>query len=417
MASLKNLLYQNFKITISRKEHKDVLNYVTRYESMPKNALALNTDLLGVDKIVFTDSNISDLFSIFHIDINEFKKVVNMADGITPEFNTVSNPYNILIIYLCHMVTLNKQLSSKDIFKFQNALLNMLHYSFFTSKVRSMLPYGADKSVMQYTVDHLSGKYMIKNSKSDTWKKLIDYRSKDVLSKNSIHKDAIGKFSGDDKITYMISDMKTRINKQIVGIVMRYHKNKEAGKGIDTESTVDHNKNGEKEIKAITTSLDSIITSLTANVTNLYEFIDPEMVDIVVRLTSNIKKEQMVSLLSGFSDIAIEQKKKGIADRIEGSGNSCILVGYRILLSELIQKTYRACILDKDVDLKSKVAILNKARRMYRSSMISDQDILTIKKSVEKMVIQHGGVTRSSTIASLKIGFIIYIILLTFKYM
>ena len=417
MASLKTILYRNHPITVSRREYKAVLNYVLRYESTPKNALALNTDLLGVDKIVFTDNNILELFSIFEIDMENFRESIHKADGITPEFLTTSNPYNILIVYLCHMVLLSNQLNNNDKHRFQNALLNMLHYSFFTSKVRSMLPYGADKSTMQYTLDHLSGKYMIKNPKTNTWKKLLDYKSKDILGKNSIHKDAIVKFSEDEKVTYMISDMKTRINKQIVGIVMRYHKNKEAGHKIDTDDTVRNNKNGEKEIKAITSSLDSTIASLTANVTNLYEFIDPEMIDIVIKITHNVKKEQMTALLTKFSDLAITQKKKGHADLIEGSGNSRILVGYRTLLSELIQKTYRACILDKDVDIKSKVSILNKTQRMYRSSMISDQDILVIKSSVEKMVVKSGGTSRASTIASLKIGFIIYIILLTFKFM
>ena len=417
MASLKNLLYQKYPLTISRKEYRQVVNYVLQYESLPQHALVLNTDLLGVNKMVFTDNDISTLFSIFNIDKAEFTKIAHSAEGIIPERSTTSNPYHLLVVYLCHMVTLGKQLNAHEKHTFQNMLLNMLHYSFFTSKVGSMLPHGADKPTMQYTIDHLSGKFMIKNPKTNTWKKLIDYKSKDILSKTSIHKDAIAKFSGDDKVTYMLSDMKTRINKQIVGIIMRFYKNKEEGKGIDTEGQIGERSNGEKEIKAITSSLDSVIESLVSNVTNLYEFIDPEMIDIVVKLTHNVKKEQLVSLLTRFSDLAIKQKKKNQLDLVKGSGSNTIYVGYRILLNELIQKTYRACILDKEVDLKSKVSILNKTRRMYRSSMISDKDILTIKSSVEHMVIQYGGSTRNSTVASLKISFIVYIILLTFKYM
>ena len=66
------------------------------------------------------------------------------------------------------------------------------------------------------------------------------------------------------------------------------------------------------------------------------------------------------------------------------------------------------------VNLKSKVAILMKASNLYRSSRISDPEILKIKSSVDAFVLDSKISKRESTLASLKIAFIVYIILLTF---
>ena len=66
--------------------------------------------------------------------------------------------------------------------------------------------------------------------------------------------------------------------------------------------------------------------------------------------------------------------------------------------------------------MKSRLAILDKVRNTFRSSRVNDPDILRIKDSVEHLVEIAKVTSRDSTKASLKIAFILYIILLTFDY-
>jgi len=91
--------------------------------------------------------------------------------------------------------------------------------------------------------------------------------------------------------------------------------------------------------------------------------------------------------------------------------------GFNILLTKLIQQTYRLVIADKKVDVRSKLSVLDKVMDVYRSSRISDPEVLLVKDSIDRFVKVHGDTRREATITSLKIGFILYIILLTFNYL
>ena len=116
------------------------------------------------------------------------------------------------------------------------------------------------------------------------------------------------------------------------------------------------------------------------------------------------------NVLMQFSAMATLQYQKGKGDTMDKSGK--LYEGYHILISNLIQRTYRACIVDKVKLVRAN--ILKKAINMYRSSRISDQTVLTIKDSVSKFVDDTKVSSRVATNASLKIGFIIYIILMSF---
>jgi len=292
----------------------------------------------------------------------------------------------------------------------------MLHYKFFTSIVNYNLPYGADESTMSYTINELSGKFYIKQENTPTWSLVIEDRSKDIINSNSIHNDTIKNFGPDDKVLYVITDTQTRIRKQLVTIIYKFHDNKKAGNKIISTSLVDEI-DGEKVLRSISGSLDGVSNKICSCVLNLNEFIDHELIDITVVLTKNIKADMLSNLLVNFSEIALNQQKNGDQELTKGTGNNEIIYGYKLLVSYIIQKTYRMCMLDKEVNMKSKIQILEKTRTLYRSSRINDRDILIVKNSVDYLVNKYTDSKRTSTNASIKIGFISYIILLSMKYL
>ena len=68
----------------------------------------------------------------------------------------------------------------------------------------------------------------------------------------------------------------------------------------------------------------------------------------------------------------------------------------------------------KKVKMTSKLAILQEVINLYKASRVSDPEILKVKESVEAFVLDTKMSSRDSTRASLKIAFIIYLMLLTF---
>jgi hypothetical protein len=413
--SLKEILYENFDISINKKNYLDVKKYVNEFEMRSTHMLALNTSLLGAYKIYFVTKDNNNLFNIFNIDINSFKEIVQSADNIDTDRLVTSDPYNIFVLWLAHQIR-KSSLSVRDKEDMQFLLFKMLHYKFFTSVVNHNLRYGADEEIMFYTIDELSGKFYIKHSDTPTWRLVMEARSKDIINPKSIHNNTITNFHPDEKILYVITDIQTRIRKQLVTIIMRFHENKKAGNRISSGS-MSSEIDGKKVLKVITSDVDSMIGRITNSVLNTNEFLDESMIKTSVVLTKNITTDLLTNLLISFSDVATVQQKHGDQELIEGTGNKQIIKGYKLLISNIIQKTYRQCMLDNNLDLGSRVQILSKTRNLYRSSRISNKDILLIKTSVEKLVEELSNSRRSSTNASLKIAFILYIILLSFKEM
>jgi hypothetical protein len=409
----KQMLLEKFPLHISRKHYDQMHKYVLGFELRPGCVEGLNSALLGVENMFFLPKDVQALFDIFDVDRELFKKTTLAHPEVNVDFKVASDPYNIFVVYLVYLVDksdLSRQ--QKDEFKLQ--LIKMLHYKFFTSVVGHQFPYKADRATMEKTIDSLNAKYDIKSRETPTWKLVIEKRSEDVIAPDSIHFKTLQQLPTFKDITYAISDMQTRIRSKVVNVSQRYYDTKKANDSIGTSSLVS-TIDGEKNIKSIEASYDVMISTITNDALNVNKFIDLSFIDLVVGLTNNIKADMLKALLVRFSEMATLQSRKGEQNKVTGKSGYSRLEGYKVLISSIIQKTYRACVVDKEVNMKSRLHILQKANNLYKSSRINDEDILVIKNSVDAFVESCELSRRPSTNASLKIGFITYIILLSFR--
>lgn len=411
--SLKEVLYNKFNIAITPTIANQITYMTEQWELKRTHHLCLNTSLLGIDNIFFTAGDQQHLFEICNISKEEFKSIVHKVNSIDTTRIVTSDPYNIFITWLAHL-TYNSKLpdKSKDILTI--TLFKLLHYKFFTSLVNHNFPYKANESIMRATIDNLSGKFDIKIKETSTWKLLIEAKSKDVIDKNSVHYKTIKTYSPDYKILYIISDIQTRLRTKIKLITREYYLNKDKDNKITSYGLVE-DIDGEKSIKSIVGSFDTMKSSIINKSMNTQNFLNHNYIKIVISLNKNLRPELLRSFLIWFSNRSIQQYKNHLLDHVEGKDDGMLYIGNNILISNIIQKTYRLCILDK-IDLASKLTVLEKTRNLYRTSRINDRDILIIKNSVENIINEFGIVKRESTITSLKIGFITYIMLLSFDY-
>ena len=410
--SLKQLCMERFNITITRRMIDQLVRICTLYEVRDDHVEALNSPMLGVNKIHFFDKDQRAVFDAFEIDRSEFADMISQS-GLNKDFKVSSDVYNVFTVYMAHCITksnLPNNLKYDGCF----ALWKMLQYKFFSSIVNHMLPYKPNPDVMQATLDGLSAKYDIVNKETNTWKLIMEARARELCSKdNNIHYHTIVNFTPDQKIVYVLSDVQTRLRTKIKLVVLEYYKTLEEGKKIASTTMTTDDVDGEKIVKELTGSLDNVISVICNKSLNANQFIRNDIVKIVVKLIPNIRPDMMRTLLMFFSNQAVVQYQKQKQDEIDKTGR--YLIGYRILITEIIQRSYRLCIMEK-VNLKSRLAILEKVRNTYRSSRINDPNILRIKDSVEHLVELTKISSRDSTKASLKIAFIVYIIMLTFDY-
>ena len=410
--SLKQLCMQRFNITITKRMIDQLVRVCTLYEVRDDHVEALNSPMLGVNKIHFFDKDQRAVFDVFEVDRNDFAKMIQQS-GLNKDFKVSSDVYNVFTVYMAHCImksSLPKSVQEEGCF----ALWKMLQYKFFSSIVNHMLPYKPNPDVMQATLDGLSAKFDIVNKETNTWKLVMEARARELCQKEgNIHYHSILNFTPDQKVVYVLSDVQTRLRTKIKLVVQEYYKTLEEGKRIASTTMTTDDLEGEKIVKELTGSLDNMIAVICNKALNANQFIRNDVVRIVSKLVPNIRPDMMRTLLMFFSNQSVVQYQKHKQDEIDKTGR--YLIGYHILITEIIQRSYRLCILEK-VNMKSRLAILDKVRNTFRSSRVNDPDILRIKDSVEHLVEIAKVTNRDSTKASLKIAFILYIILLTFDY-
>lgn len=419
--TLKQLFIERFDVPVSRRHIDQLVRHCLQYELRSNHPTVLNTALLGVETMHFLPKDQSALFEIFNIDRSLFQRCINQCPNIDKTRVVTSDDYNILTVWLAYCI-FKSSLPEKSKQDGLLSLFKMLHYKFFSSVVKNSFKFKANEQVMQATIDNLSLKFDIRKPETSTWKLVIEARSRDVFAPDSIHRRTLETFAPDvgplknpQSVTYVISDTQTRMRTKLVLIARQYYENKAKNNRIQSSSMVD-TIDGEKVLKDMTATFDTMIGNITNQVLVNSRFIRNDYIQLVCKMNNTVQPYMMRELLLKFSNMATAQYQQRKQYETSGVGSNTILLGYYELISNIIQKTYRACQLD-GTDMSSKMAILDKTRNMYRSSRIIDEGVQIVKNSVEHFVSEHSSSVRASTNASMKIAFILYIILLSFQYL
>ena len=412
--TLKQLLIESFDIPITLRQAQEAVKYVLRYEVRGENMMAFNTPMLAIHKAYFLPKDADGIFSLFNVYKPDFVRTIKKCTGINTSFNVTGNEFNLLIIWLVYL--LNKStLAQKVKYETQVALLKLLHYKFFTGKVATMFKHGANEGVMQYTIDNLSAKCDIKHTETNTWRLLIQDHVVKLLDKSSIHYNTLQNFTDDKAVIYVLSDAHTRLSTKIVNVAEEYYKNHAAGNSIGSTSLMATSEDGEKKLQAMKITLDNCINNVQNAVLNLSSFLNANDIKLAAGI-ANIRPEILREVLMAFSAVATDQYKARTGDEIKtDKQKNKLYVGYRVLIQELIQKTYRRCAA-VGCDMRSNVQILEKARDAYRASRILDVDILTVKNSIDYFITEHTKYTREATQVAARTAFVMYIMIMSFKH-
>ena len=401
---------------------RNLVEYCAMFETKNEHSAVLNTYLLGTVPIFFTDTDRSVFFSIIGgVQEKKIKEILRYAPGIEPSWVVLNDPYNQMIVYTAHRIaisTISEELKEQGLL----ALFKMLHYKFFTSLVFHYYKFGANKDIMESVIKSLSAKYDI--VKYGTWKKVIEVRSKDIFATDSIHFGTIYNFKYDADVIYVITDIQSRIRQKIRTINQIYREQKEKGDEIRSYGLVDEI-DGQKVITSSTNILDMMLSSMTQQIQSPARFVDNELIHVLSQQYSAVNESTFRIIVTMFSELAAVQSTSGDFEKIRIVKNENeygeevqfeIYEGLGKLTYELLQKSYRRCMIDK-VNMNSKIDILTKVKNIFSSSRISDEAIVTIKRSFTYFVSNCGETTRAATIASLTIVLILYIVIKSFDYL
>jgi hypothetical protein len=258
-------------VVISEKAILEVANLVIRFELRGEHPQAFNGPTLGVHPMRFdVPSDRDALFNIFGITELQLVNIVKTIQSVDMSRKVTSDVFNIFCIWLIHMSYV--YVRSKEVReKFQLDVMKYLHYRYFTSLVNHSFPHGANSGVMSAVINSLTNRFDI--VKHGTWKKTIEERCKDLLSKSSIHRTVLETGQDDKAFLYAISDTQSRMRDKVKEIATVYYNQHASGISIGHTSLVSE-VDGKKLIASPRAVVDSVVMSVVTEVANIREFID-----------------------------------------------------------------------------------------------------------------------------------------------
>lgn len=411
-STLRSVFSEKYRIDITPTVVNNLIHWCINYELYKDHPNVLNTPYLGVGDMYFTESNQNDIFNIFGVDKRQFAKDITTISTVDINRKVTSDPLNLFIVWVAHLMFIS---NIPETLKQQGmiTLFKIMHYKFFTSLLIHRFNFKSDLNVMIATIESLNNKFDI--VKYGTWKKAMEARSEDIVSHGSIHYKTLLHFKEDKGIFYVISDTQSRLRDKINIINSKYRELKEKGQSVELYSTVGTDIEGKKVIKDTSGTLSIMVANISQDILSTNNFIDTTNIKILCGLNKELKPYMLQSLLIRFSEIAAYQNKKNKLDEIKKVNDVEIIIGHRKIVEEIIQTTYRNCI-TSGANMNNKHDILRVAGNIYRSSQIQDPNILRVKRSVEAFVKTFPGTARFNTQLALRINLILYIILLSFKY-
>jgi len=413
---LYDVFSKELDIVVQNRHAKAIRALCIDFETRKQHPLTLNSQLVGVYPISFTPADASEIFDIFEVSKGEVEAIQNtVVDNrgfkvINRDFNVAGDTLNIFITWLLHLTHISKELSNKVRSEMLMDLMKLFEYKFFTSLLYNSFQYLCKEEVMKAAINRLTKQSDI--IRYGTWAKVLEAQAEKTL--DGIHRKTIQEYKDDKKIFYLITDTQTRVRDKLKNIFAIFKATKDIGDAIRSHSSTSE-MDGTKIVLNQVSVFDTMINGILAETVNIHAFLDDKALRIVSSMFNNIRADMLKYLITKFSEQANAQMLAGKLDLVELVNKKELYVGSRVLVTNIIQKSYRYC-LQEQVVINNKLAVLIKLKNIYSSSRISDVELYRVKESVSYFVDTASKSVRESTNSSLKLAFILYIIFKTFKY-
>lgn len=399
--------FSDYAIKLTPERVRAVVGSVISFEIERAHALALNTNVLGVHPIAFTPAHYSALFRTFDLSEDRIRAdIKRRIPAIRPEWKVVSDPFNLLSIWLLYLSGMYLKGPTKT--AFDMAVSKMLCYKFFTSLVKNFFRHGAKEAYMLATLESLNNRFDI--IRYGTWRGVIEAQCADLIAESSPHVDTLKSMVDDAKVIYVLSDMQTRLRQKLRLIANVYYEVEKRGEKIGSRSTTDTDLEGEKTISQMVSQTDSIISRMTVEVANVHRWYDRRLTDVVVARFSALSASHLGMVLELMSARAsMQQQSKQTTLTKKQSDGSTIYIGVPLLVSTVVRTIYRYCI-NNGVDVTNKAKVYTTMQSAFSASRTSDRDILDIKESVGALVSDAQVSQRPATLSSLRLAVVLYIV-------
>lgn len=395
--------FAKLNIGLNAREIRQMKALVSRFETRGTHPLALNAQVLGVDPVIFREEDRTALFDVFSVKEKDLKVMIKGIPTIDTTFRVSSDAFNLFSIWLVHLSFSLLKGSRQQAFAFDVA--RYLHYKYFTSLVRHNFPYGSKESQMQATMERLTRKFDI--TVHGTWKRVIEARCQDLLSKSSIHLKTLKEGRPDDAFLYVVTDTQTRMRDRIRNVVNVYYETRERGLEIRSRGTLREGEDG-AYLDERSSRVDTVVMNVTSEISNPRIFIEPKLVRQVASLSTSLTAASLSQVLTRLSQLANTQLRTRRLEVDMARKGKTVTVGIKALVGDIVRATYRHARRSKIPKTNRKAAFI-RMKNLYISSRALDEDIVGIKAKMDALLPQIADTRRETTRTALRTAILLYI--------
>lgn len=294
---------------------KAVLAFANNYVNCSEAHIRFfGNGLLSTD-IKWLPSDTNRYFSeILNADEEELQDAIFKEDSINPEHKVASNAFNLSVIYLTHR-TLVSSLPQAVKENVATKLLSILQYKFFSSILNHFFRWGVNPQLAQRTYESMNFKYDLRVHRN--WYALCESKSRNLISKQSIHIQTFLKFLDDEDIQYILTDTQTRCRSTIKNITELYYLVRSEGAGISVTSSL-MEMEGELGVRDLKRNSSQYRRYLMGIIGDSSTFVRQNLVDIVAEAnpSGNLNNfQESLYYLSSIYNHANERKVQDFVKR------------------------------------------------------------------------------------------------------
>ena len=370
MKDIKAVFDHHFRhLKIDREFVKRLLGYVHQYSTKNEEHINfLGSNLLGVYKLQYTRTDsqnwIEDILEVE--DWEQLEEDFHDLPTVHKEFNVAGSVLNMTFVYLSHRI-MASALLPKDKERAAVAVISMLHYKFLGSLFSNIFRLGrAQESVALALYESLSRKSLLK--RHQTWGRLVEARSEDVIGSDSIHNKTLTTGRDDKAMLYIVTDLQSRIRELILNLVGKYKELRDEDSRVLAEGrflSVD----GERVLRDADTDIAMLRREIPEVVRDYNDFLREELLNATNQLAPTSSERHTRQVLEYISEHSDDTRGVKVAEMVEQ------LIQY---IDDHRRTTSR--------DEGTAAAMIVKLRNMFRSSQLTNPQVVVIRDTMTEIV-------------------------------
>lgn len=352
---------------------------------------------MGVYKMRFRIQDRENWFNdIMHIDPVILDESIEELPTVNSDWVRASDGMNLSCVWMAYRFLNSTQLSQAERQEAATRVIQILLYKFMGSLMSHNFPYTADEGSMDAMYRELNYKFAIK--KAGSWGVLLRQRAEELVSNKSVHRRVFEKFDRDDDIIRMINDTQSRLRQIVKSMNKVFYDVRARGVKINTSKSV-LDMNGETVLLDKTKKYNSYIRYIHKVLDDKNSFVRSELTSIVGDMMHTMSMRTFTDTLEWMAINHGHNKHPEIEKLVDET----LIYAFDLMANNREELAGR----------KGISPLLARLRALYMASRMADPALLECKRMAEHIVVSATGSRSASTIASVKTGIQIYIVLRT----